>query len=313
MAASLVSQLTWSRSCLQRRELVFLGQLAEHLPRDLGILRQFRPRSSQPGPAAILMPELRACWTIRWPPSGPPWCRSPGQMLGQDHRRGRVGRGRASRSVSSLIAVLSARRFLCHPALGCLPMSAVELVALASSVSLLTGWRLCRHFGHWPGRNSGWSPCRTSSTPSMCWRQLGDRHRRGQHLAEFFADKIAWVDSAWDAIHSVVGLGAGSAWLSSIPAIGFRSPTSCSVAARPLSPMPARPEHGPSSTLRQSLFKRRRLDRRRHRHRRTAGAGHRQSDRRRDHRWRWSACPFGWLRGTAADRRILPPVEPKPR
>ena len=40
-------------------------------------------------------------------------------------------------------------------------------------------------------------------------------------FAEFFADKIAWVDSAWDAIHSVVRPlgGALLSWRSSIAAI----------------------------------------------------------------------------------------------
>jgi hypothetical protein len=31
-----------------------------------------------------------------------------------------------------------------------------------------------------------------------------DRRHRGGALAEFFADKIPWVDSAWDAVHTII-------------------------------------------------------------------------------------------------------------
>jgi hypothetical protein len=85
-------------------------------------------------------------------------------------------------------------------------MGAVELIALASTVSLLAGWRLylvtfvvglAMKFG---------------------WLELPDQLRQLDVLAngwiigiagtgavaEFFADKIAWIDSAWDAVHSAV-------------------------------------------------------------------------------------------------------------
>ena len=85
-------------------------------------------------------------------------------------------------------------------------MSALELVALASSLSLLAGWRL--YF------------VTLVTGVAMKWGfvALPDQLRAldvlasnwvigiaaACTLAEFFADKIAWVDSAWDAIHTWV-------------------------------------------------------------------------------------------------------------
>ena len=85
-------------------------------------------------------------------------------------------------------------------------MSALELVALASSISLLAGWRL--YF------------VTLATGLAMKWGfiDLPDQLRALDvlasnwviaiagvgTLAEFFADKIAWVDSAWDAIHAFV-------------------------------------------------------------------------------------------------------------
>ena len=85
-------------------------------------------------------------------------------------------------------------------------MSAVELIALASTVSLLAGWRL--YFVTLVvglAMKFGWialpDQLRALDVIANNWiigiAALGT-------LAEFFADKIAWVDSAWDAIHSVV-------------------------------------------------------------------------------------------------------------
>ena len=85
-------------------------------------------------------------------------------------------------------------------------MSAVELIALASTVSLLAGWRLYL------------VTFAVGLAMKFCWLALPDQLRALDvlannwiigiaalgALAEFFADKIAWVDSAWDAIHSVV-------------------------------------------------------------------------------------------------------------
>jgi len=85
-------------------------------------------------------------------------------------------------------------------------MSALELAALASSVSLLAGWRLY------------FVTLATGLAMKFGWIAMPD-HLRALDvlasnwviataalgtLAEFFADKIAWVDSAWDAVHSIV-------------------------------------------------------------------------------------------------------------
>ena len=85
-------------------------------------------------------------------------------------------------------------------------MSAVELIALAASVSLLAGWRLYLVvFATGVAMKYGWialpDQLRTLDIVASGWiiaiAGVGA-------LAEFFADKIAWVDSAWDAIHSFV-------------------------------------------------------------------------------------------------------------
>ena len=85
-------------------------------------------------------------------------------------------------------------------------MSAIELIALASTVSLLAGWRVYLViFAVGLAMKFGWialpDQLRALDVLANNWiigiAALGT-------LAEFFADKIAWVDSLWDAIHSVV-------------------------------------------------------------------------------------------------------------
>ena len=85
-------------------------------------------------------------------------------------------------------------------------MSALELVALAASISLLAGWRLY------------FVTLATGLAMKWGWIALPDQLRAldvlGSNwviaiaavgtIAEFFADKIAWVDSAWDAVHSFI-------------------------------------------------------------------------------------------------------------
>jgi Domain of unknown function (DUF4126) len=82
----------------------------------------------------------------------------------------------------------------------------VELVALAASTSLLAGWRLYL------------VTLVTGLAMRFNWIALPEHLHALDVLAnnwvigiaavgtfaEFFADKIAWVDSAWDAIHSVI-------------------------------------------------------------------------------------------------------------
>jgi hypothetical protein len=85
-------------------------------------------------------------------------------------------------------------------------MGATELIALAASFSLLAGWRLyaavlvagvAMQFDiiplpeHLAGLSVLGNPWVLAAAA------LGA-------IAEFFADKIAWVDSAWDTIHTLV-------------------------------------------------------------------------------------------------------------
>ena len=85
-------------------------------------------------------------------------------------------------------------------------MSAIELIALAASVSLLAGWRL--YFVTFVvgfAMKLGWIdlPNQLHALDVLANNWIIGIAGVGA-LAEFFADKIAWVDSAWDAIHSVV-------------------------------------------------------------------------------------------------------------
>lgn len=85
-------------------------------------------------------------------------------------------------------------------------MSALELVALASSVSLLAGWRL--YFVTLvTGLAMKWGfvalPDQLRALDVIASNWVIAIAAVGT-VAEFFADKVAWVDSAWDAIHSWV-------------------------------------------------------------------------------------------------------------
>ncbi len=85
-------------------------------------------------------------------------------------------------------------------------MSAVELIALAATVSLLAGWRLYLvTFVTGLAMKFGWIalPEQLQSLEILANSWLIGIAGVGA-IAEFFADKIAWVDSAWDTVHSVV-------------------------------------------------------------------------------------------------------------
>lgn len=85
-------------------------------------------------------------------------------------------------------------------------MSAVELLALAASVSLLAGWRLYLVvFATGLAMKFGWValPEQLRALDALANNWIIGIAGVGA-LAEFFADKIAWVDSAWDAIHSFI-------------------------------------------------------------------------------------------------------------
>ena len=85
-------------------------------------------------------------------------------------------------------------------------MSAVELVALAASVSLLAGWRLYLVvFATGVAMKYGWIalPDQLRALDVLANGWIIGFAGVGA-IAEFFADKIAWVDSAWDALHSFI-------------------------------------------------------------------------------------------------------------
>ncbi len=85
-------------------------------------------------------------------------------------------------------------------------MSAVELIGLAATLSLLAGWRLyfCV-FATGLAMQLGWldlpEHLRALAVMANPWvigvSAIG-------LVAEFLADKLAWVDTAWDAVHSFV-------------------------------------------------------------------------------------------------------------
>ena len=85
-------------------------------------------------------------------------------------------------------------------------MSAVELIALASTVSLLAGWRLYLvTFAIGLAMKLGWIalPQQAHALDVLANSWIIGIAAIGA-LAEFFADKVPWVDSLWDAVHSAV-------------------------------------------------------------------------------------------------------------
>jgi hypothetical protein len=85
-------------------------------------------------------------------------------------------------------------------------VSAVELIALASTVSLLAGWRLYLvTFAVGLAMKLGWLalPDQLHALDVLANNWIIGIAGVGA-LAEFFADKVAWVDSMWDAVHSVI-------------------------------------------------------------------------------------------------------------
>ncbi|MGL3819451.1 DUF4126 domain-containing protein [Sphingopyxis sp. R3-92] len=85
-------------------------------------------------------------------------------------------------------------------------MGIVEILGVAGSLSLLAGWRLyltilatgiAMHFG-WLPLPEQLQALQILANPWVLGvAAIGT-------AAEFLADKIAWVDSAWDAVHSVI-------------------------------------------------------------------------------------------------------------
>lgn len=91
-------------------------------------------------------------------------------------------------------------------------MSAMEIIALAASFSLLSGWRL--YFSLFAtGLAMRFDvinlPEQLASLDILASPWILAAAGIGL-IAEFFADKIAWLDSAWDAIHSFIRPAGGA-------------------------------------------------------------------------------------------------------
>lgn len=85
-------------------------------------------------------------------------------------------------------------------------MGAVEIIGVASSLSLLAGWRLyacvlacgvAMRFGWWP------LPVHLAGLDVLASPWVIGAAAIGL-IAEFFADKVAWIDSIWDSVHTLV-------------------------------------------------------------------------------------------------------------
>ena len=85
-------------------------------------------------------------------------------------------------------------------------MGIAELIGLAASISLLSGWRLylCT-FATGMAMRYGWIdlPQHLSALDALANPWVLGISATGL-VAAFFADKIAWFDSVWDAVHSLV-------------------------------------------------------------------------------------------------------------
>jgi hypothetical protein len=85
-------------------------------------------------------------------------------------------------------------------------MSAVEIIGIAASISLLAGWRLylCI-FAVGLGMKLGWiaMPEHLQSLDALASYWVIGIAGTGA-IVEFFADKISWLDSAWDMVHTLV-------------------------------------------------------------------------------------------------------------
>ena len=85
-------------------------------------------------------------------------------------------------------------------------MGLIELLGVASSVSFLAGWRiyLCVFAVGWAMR-LGWLdlPDKVSSLDVLTNPWVLGAAGVGL-IAEFLADKVAWFDSFWDAVHTAI-------------------------------------------------------------------------------------------------------------
>lgn len=85
-------------------------------------------------------------------------------------------------------------------------MSAVEIIGIAASISLLAGWRLylCI-FAVGLSMRLGWiaMPEHLQSLATLANSWVIGIAGAGA-VIEFFADEVAWLDSVWDMVHTLV-------------------------------------------------------------------------------------------------------------
>ncbi len=82
----------------------------------------------------------------------------------------------------------------------------VEILGLAGSVSLLSGWRLylCV-LATGIAMHTGWLPLPEHLASLKVLASPWVMGTAGfAALCEFFADKVAWLDSLWDAVHTLI-------------------------------------------------------------------------------------------------------------
>ena len=102
-------------------------------------------------------------------------------------------------------------------------MGIVELLGLAASVSLLSGWRLyltvfATGLAMYSGMVDLPENLKMLDVLASPW-VIGIAGIGA--VAEFFADKVPWLDSVWDALHSFLRIPAGAALAGSLfPELG---------------------------------------------------------------------------------------------
>ncbi len=85
-------------------------------------------------------------------------------------------------------------------------MGIVELLGLATSISLLSGWRMyLTVFATGVAMHTGYVhlPSNLAMLDVLANPWVIGASALGA-VAEFFADKIAWLDSIWDGLHTVI-------------------------------------------------------------------------------------------------------------
>lgn len=130
----------------------------------------------------------------------------------EDHKRCRGDRDRRFAFLSCSVVIHPERPKL-DPVFGeGAKMGIMEILGVAGSVSLLAGWRLylCI-FATGLAMRLGWvaPPEHLHSLAVLANDWVMGAAGLGM-IAEFFADKVAWLDSLWDAVHTAIRPAGGA-------------------------------------------------------------------------------------------------------